>query len=71
MLDFNNNNSKTNYPSTKLFELQWQGASFKDVSDEYRVRYAQDELVVHLWWVGNHCESNKKTLRLIFVKTKD
>jgi len=31
--------NKIDYGLTKLFGLQWQGAPFKDVSREYRVRF--------------------------------
>jgi len=53
--------------------LQWQGIPFKDVPGEYGVRfsgettfgqcaclYAWVGLVVHHWWIGNQCESQKK-----------
>jgi len=59
---------------TKLFELQWQGAPFKDVPRKYRVWipegttygqcacfYARAGLVVHHWWVRNQCERKKKS----------
>jgi len=56
-----------------LLGLQIQGAPSKDVLGEYRIQfskettlgqciclYARAELVAHLWWVGNWCESQKK-----------
>jgi len=57
---------------TKVFGLQWQGASSKDVSREYRVRFSAGTtldqcaclyvwagLVAHHWWVRNWCERKK------------
>ena len=57
-----------------MFGLQWQGAPSKDVLGKYRVwipggttldqcacLYARVRLVAHHWWVGNRCESKKKS----------
>jgi hypothetical protein len=53
----------------KLLELQWQGAHSNDVPGKYGFDsqgkqrsaslYARAILVVHLWWIGNWCESKK------------
>jgi hypothetical protein len=58
---------------TKLLGLRWQGAPYKDVFGEYRVRfpggttlgkcaclYARAGLVAHLSWVGTGAKAKKK-----------